>query len=297
LSRDAARHRPKTILQLLKQTEEYLERRGSQTPRLDAQVLLAHVLGIERIQLYVEYDRALAEPEIDTFRELVRRRATHEPVAYLVAHKEFWSHPFLVDKRALIPRPDTETVLIEIEHLYTQVPPDWIADIGTGSGCLACALLRMFPQGQAIATDQQTEALALAEENARALGVRERMELRCGDLLDPLLPRRVDLICANLPYIPTQQLNDLPDSVRRFEPLQALDGGPDGLTHIRRLVELSPQGLNPGAWLVLEVGADQSAEVCGLFNQAGFADVHTRRDLAGVERVVAGRLSPAPPTP
>jgi release factor glutamine methyltransferase len=289
LSRDAERQRPKTILQFLKQTEEYLGKRGSQTPRLDAQVLLAHALKIERIQLYIEYDRPLSVPEVDLFRELVRRRAAQEPVAYLVSQKEFWSLPFRVDHRVLIPRPDTETVLVEIEHLYANTAVHWFADIGTGSGCLACALLRMFPHSQAIAIDQQIDALQLAEENACTLGVRERMELLCGDLLTPLVPRRVDLICANLPYISTQQLNDLPDSVRRFEPLQALDGGPDGLTHIRRLVELSPQGLNPGAWLVLEVGDNQAAEVCSLFNRAGFAEVHIRRDLAGLERVVAGK--------
>ncbi len=292
MSRGATRQRPKTILQFLKQTEEYLGRHWSKTPRLDAQVLLAHALKIERVQLYIEYDRPLSGPEVNVFRELVRRRAQHEPVAYLVAQKEFWSLPFRVDTRALIPRPDTETILVEIERLYANADVHWFADIGTGSGCLACALLRMFPQSHGIATDQHVDALALADENAHALGVRERIELRCGDLLAPVLPRRVDLICANLPYIPTQQLKHLPDSVRHFEPWQALDGGPDGLTLIRRMVKMSPQGLNPGAWLVLEVGEDQAAEVCDLLNRAGFAEVHTRRDLAGIERVVAGRASP-----
>jgi release factor glutamine methyltransferase len=291
LSRDASRQRPKTILQLIQQTEEYLGQRGCPTPRLDAQVLLAHVLKIERIQLYVEYDLPVSVPEVDAFRELVRRRAKHEPVAYLVSQKEFWSLPFRVDKRALIPRPDTETVLVEIEQLYANAAPHQFADIGTGSGCLACVLLRMFPQSQAYAIDQQIEALALADENARALGVRERMELRCGDLLAPVLPQRMDLICANLPYIPTQELEHLPDSVRWFEPWQALDGGPDGLTHIRRLVQMSSQGLNPNAWLVLEVGDSQAPEVFNILNQTGFEEVHTQKDLAGIERVVAGKLS------
>lgn len=292
MSRPIARDRPKSILQLLKQTEDYLGRLGCPTPRLDAQVLLAHTLKLQRIQLYIEHDRPVAPDEIDVFRELVRRRAKHEPVAYLTSQKEFWSLPFRADRRALIPRPDTESILEEIEQLYCGMDVVSFADVGAGSGCLACALARMFPQSQGFAIDLHAEALRLADENARALEVRERLELLHGDLLTPLLPRRVDLICANLPYIPTPELENLPDSVRRFEPLEALDGGPDGLTYIRRVIETAPKGLNPGAWLVLEVGDGQATEVCCFFDRAGFVDVHTRKDLAGVERAVAGRLNP-----
>jgi release factor glutamine methyltransferase len=274
-----------TVLEVLNKADEYLAQNGCPAARLDAQVLLAHVLKTERVQLYVDYARPLCEEELSAYRKLIARRAKHEPVAYLVGEKEFWSLSFRVDPRVLIPRPDTETVLEAVGELPA---PRVFADVGTGSGCLLCALAGMFPDARGVGVDSDEQSLIVAQDNADHLGLSARVELRRGNLLEPLFGEEYDLICANLPYIPTGDLESLPPDIRLYEPLAALDGGPDGLESIRTLLGQLPRLSGCGA-LVLEVGAGQAPRVADLCAQAGFAQVDARRDLARIERVIVAK--------
>jgi len=262
---------------------------GCFTPRLDAEVLLAHVLGVDRCFLIREASREIGPCELDAFGALVRRRVAREPVAYLTGSREFWSYLVTTDSRALIPRPESETLIEEAAELFTAGKPMTFADIGCGSGCLAVTLGGIFTGSSGIACDIDPQALALARQNIEAANLTERVEARLGDLLDPLEGRRVDLICANLPYVPTGELATLVPEVRDFEPIRALDGGIDGLEQIRRLIRGAPDGLAPGGWLLVEVGAGQFAEVTRLCEAAGLEGVHTRRDLRGIQRMVAAR--------
>jgi len=278
---------PPTVLEVLNKADEYLTQKGCPAARLDAQVLLAHVLQTERVQLYIDHARPLCEEELSAYRRLVSRRAKHEPVAYLVGEKEFWSLPIRVDPRVLIPRPDTETVLEAVGELPA---PRVFADVGTGSGCLLCALAGMFPDARGVGVDSDRQALLVAKDNLDRLGLSDRVELRRGNLLEPLFDEEYDLVCANLPYIPTGDLESLPLDIRLYEPLAALDGGPDGLESIRTLLGQLPRLSGFGA-LVLEVGAGQATRVADLCVQAGFEQVDARHDLAGTERVIVAKRS------
>lgn len=282
-------HAPLRVLEVLTRAEGFLREHGAASARLDAQLLLAHVLDCDRVRLYVDYEKPLADGERSAYRELIRRRANGEPVAYLIGHREFWSLPLFVDARVLIPRPDSETLVEEAVALFGRQPPERFADVGTGSGCLAAALADCFPNARGLAVDRQAEALAVAAENFAALGQADRLEVRQGHLTEPLDAEAYDLVVANLPYIPSADLDALERDVREHEPLTALDGGPDGLTLIRDLIDSVGSRLSAGGWVLLEVGQGQAAEVVGLCESAGLAEVHTRSDLGGVQRVVAAR--------
>jgi release factor glutamine methyltransferase len=276
---------PPTVLEVLTKADEFLEQNGCPAARLDAQVLLAHVLKTERVQLYVDYARPLLKEELSAYRRLIARRAKREPVAYLTGEKEFWSLSFRVDPRVLIPRPDTETVLDAVGELPA---PETFADVGTGSGCLLCALAGMFPEARGVGVDSDEQALQVAQDNSDRLGLSDRVELRRGNLLEPLAGERFDLICANLPYIPSGDLQSLPPDIRLYEPLGALDGGPDGLESIRTLLGQLPRLKGCGV-LVLEVGAGQASAVVDLCAAAGLGQVYVRRDLAKIERVIVAK--------
>jgi release factor glutamine methyltransferase len=283
-----------TVLEVLERAEAFLRRQGCEPPRLDAQLLLAHVLECDRVRLYLDYAKPLADGERAAYRELIRRRANREPVAHLTGRREFWSLPLRVDARALIPRPDSETLIEQAQQLFGDAGPERFADVGTGSGCLAAALAHQFPRARGWAVDADADALALARENLRALGLDERVATACGDLDAPLGERRVELLCANLPYVPSAELDGLQPEVSRYEPRCALDGGADGLALLRRFVPRAAARLAPGGWLLLEVGRGQAAAVAGLCREAGLADIGRRPDLGGVERVVyARRVHPA----
>jgi len=281
-----------TVIEILGKAENYLKDHGCPNPRLDAGLLLAHVLSTDRVQLYVDYARPLQRRELDEFRQLAKRRAAREPVAYLTGTKEFWSMPFAVDRRVLIPRPDSETLLEEVLELFgpSDESPDFgFADVGTGSGCLACALAGTYANSSGVAIDRDDGALVVARINLESHGLAGRVELFRGDLLEPVIDRRFDLICANLPYIPSGELLSLSDDIRLHEPVAALDGGPDGLETIRRLIGQAPGCLAPGGWLLLEVGDGQAGEVSRQCQAAGLVEVHTRRDLSRIERVVVAK--------
>lgn len=259
---------PWTIGRLLTWTASYLKRHGSESPRLDAEVMLAHVLSWKRVELYTHFgDEAGADSRAD-FRDLVRRRAEGAPVAYLVGRKEFYSLPFQVSDAVLIPRPDSEFVVVEFLDRTRDLPSVRAVDVGTGSGCLAIAAVRQHPDARFVAIDISRAALDVAERNAAALNVADRIDFRLGDLLEPVAALEpFDVIVSNPPYIPTGEIERLEKGVRDYEPHIALDGGPDGLGVVRRLIGQAARHLKPGGHLILEIGDAQEEPVRSIIGQ------------------------------
>lgn len=277
-----------TVLKLLRWTADYFAGRGIDSPRLDAELLLADTLGLDRVGLYLNFERPLEGVELAAFREQVRRRAAREPLAYILGRAEFWSLPLKVAPAVLIPRADTE-LLVE-EALKRLSGAARVLDVGTGSGALAIALAHERPECAVTAIDVSTAALAVAAENARANEVAERIGFMAGDLA--ALPEGpFELIVSNPPYIPREDLAGLMPEVRDFEPRLALDGGTDGFDAYRALSRQAEATLAPGGWLLVEVGSGQAPAVRQLFIAAGLSEVFVAQDLAGIERVVGGRKS------
>jgi release factor glutamine methyltransferase len=271
-----------TPVDLVRWTTRYFAEHGVASPRLDAELLLAHVLGVERIGLYTAFDRPVEPRERERFRELVRERAQkRRPVAYLTGVREFWSRPFRVDDSVLIPRPDTETLVREA----IARAPRRVLEVGVGSGAVCGALALELPESTFVGTDLSDPALEIARQNLEALGVADRCELLCVDLVSG---GDYDALVSNPPYVPTGELAGLEPEVQH-EPREALDGGADGLDVIRRLVSAAPQVLRPGGWLLLEIGAGQGADVVALMQAEGLAEIELRPDFAGIERVAVAR--------
>ncbi len=292
---------PRTALAYLRRATEFLAARGVGTARLDAEVLLASVLATDRIGVYLRFDQPLAPREVDAYRELVRRRAAGEPVAYLIGSREFWSIPLAVTPDVLIPRPETELLveraLAVVAVAGTEAPaaptPRRILDLGTGSGALAIALARELPHALVTAVDVSPRAAAIAAANARRAGVADRVEVVVGSWTAALDPAtRFDVIVSNPPYVPTAELAALSAEVRA-EPVVALDGGDDGLAAYRALVPGAAAHLAPGGWLLVEVGVGQAEAVAAILVAAGLQGVAWHADLAGVSRVVAATAAVA----
>ena len=279
-----------TPLRLLAWTQGYFARGGVDAPRLTAEILLAHVLVCDRVRLYLDFDKPLAEDELAAFRELVRRRAAGEPTAHLTGKKEFLGRSFRIDARALIPRPETELVA---EAALEALPEGGAAlDLGTGSGCIAVSLALGRPGARVTAVELSPEALEVARSNAAALGA--ALELVAGDLYRPLpAERRFQVVVSNPPYVPSGDLPGLSREVRR-EPRLALDGGPEGLDVLRRVVAGAPAHLVPGGTLVVEIHEGHGDAAVQLCLGAGFASAELRRDFAGLPRYVVARLPAAP---
>ena len=280
-----------TPLRLLGWTQGWLAQKGVDAPRLTAELLLAHALGCDRVRLYLDFDKPLGDPELARFRELVRRRAEGEPTAYLTGVREFFGHRLSVDARVLVPRPETELLA---EAALAALPAGGAAlDLGTGSGALAIALALGRPGARVTAVDVSPGALEVARANAAALGA--AVELLAGDLFGPLPPgARYDVVVSNPPYLPTGELAGLQREVQR-EPRLALDGGPDGLAVLRRLVAEAPRWLAPGGALLLEMHESHEAALPALCLAAGFASAEARRDLAGLPRLTVARMAAAAP--
>ncbi|WP_432822015.1 peptide chain release factor N(5)-glutamine methyltransferase [Trichloromonas sp.] len=276
-----------TVLKILQWTAGYFKEKGIEGGRLDAEVLLANALGLDRVGLYLNFDRPLSADEQAVFRQQVSRRARREPVQYILGETEFWSLALRVSPDVLIPRADTE-VLVE-EALKKGAGACSLLDVGTGSGAIAVALASELPEARIEAVDLSSAALAVASDNARRHGVDGRIVFREADLYG-LNGGPFDLILSNPPYIPTGDMADLMPEVRDFEPQLALRGGDDdGLAAYRSLAAASARLLHPGGWLLVEVGIGQADAVRRLFEQAGLSELYVRDDYAGVPRVVGGR--------
>ncbi len=290
----AATAGPRTLLEFLQVTAKFLAGKGVDGARLDAELLLAEVLGLTRTQLYTNFERPLAEGEIARFRELVRRRAAREPVAYITGRREFWSLDFVVDRRVLVPRPETELLVeLAVEAVRARgVEHPLVADVGTGSGAIAVAIAKELPGARVVATDRSEAALEIAPANAGRHGVADRIEFRRGDGCDALAGAGpFDVVVSNPPYIRSAEMDSLAPEVREWEPRWALEAGSDGMSVTTPLVERAFALLAPGGSLLVEVGT-QAALVREAFERGGYGNVAVRRDLAGLERVVAGRRPP-----
>lgn len=282
---------PPTIADLLSKSAAWLGDKGCTSPRLDAELLLAEVLGMSRVDLYVKFDQPLIPSEIGSYREFIRRRAEGEPVAYILGRAYFHNLEIKVNGSVLIPRPETEHLVeAAIEFLMEgdwPSPPE-VLDLCTGSGAIAIAIVKGFPEADITASDASGEALALAAENATLTGVAPRIRFIQSDLFEDIDPvATYDLIVANPPYISAEEWEGLPRDVREFEPREALYGGTDGLDFYRLLAEQAPQQLKPYGGLVLETGSTQAAAVSEMLEASGhFKTVGVFQDYAGLDRVV-----------
>ena len=274
-----------TVLEVLTAATDYLGKQGVESPRLNAEHLLAHVLGKKnRIELYLEFERPLGEKDRAPLRDLVRQRAEGRPLQHLLGTIEFLGYSFVTDARALIPRPETEQL---VELVLAGGEFTRLLDVGTGSGVIALSLALNRPPAQVSGCDISLAALTLAGENAARLGLAERVRFIESDLLANI-SGPVDVIVANLPYIPKGDIEGLSREVRH-DPVLALDGGPDGMDLLRRLAETAPGVLSPGGMLALEIGHDQSLRVSELLKLHNFRDIIAHRDYQNMERFLIAR--------
>ena len=275
-----------SLLEVLKGASEFLGKQGVESPRLNAEHLLAHVLNLKRMDLYLQFDRPLGETERAPLRDLIRRRGSGIPLQHLLGTMEFCGRTFKSDARALIPRPETEQ-LVERALTYTNLASNnsSILDVATGSGIIPLTLALERPDAVIIAADISPEALTLARENAALLGV-DRIIFHEADLIPASLSdKSIDLITANLPYIPSAEISTLSREVQH-DPLLALDGGADGLDLIRRLVPMAFERLAPGGHLLLEIGINQSEEVVNCLAGHNYRDITALPDYQGILRFI-----------
>jgi release factor glutamine methyltransferase len=279
---------PETVplLEVLRGTERYLADRGVENPRLNAEHLLAHALGLKRMELYLQFDRPLSEAERAPLRDLVKRRGAREPLQHVLGTAEFHGRTFACDKRALVPRPETEQLVELVVELAKANSAPTLLDIGTGSGVIALTLALEIPSATVHATDLSPDALALAADNATRHALTDRVTLHQADLLPPG-DTKFDLIIANLPYIPADEIAALSPEVRH-DPVSALDGGPDGLDLVRRIIDTAPDRLAPGGALLLEIGAGQADAVNALLSARKFRDISVRPDYQNIPRFAVG---------
>ena len=280
----------KSVTDILKAATTQLEERGTDSPRLDAEILLAHVLGWRRLSLYVDSDKILPLESILRFNELITRRLKKIPVAYLTGTKDFMGLSFAVNENVLIPRPETELLTEFVgEYLRGLGGEVTFADLGAGSGAICISILKFVKSARAATVDISAEALEVAKFNAQKFHVDDRIEFFQGDLFSPLEGKIFNAIVSNPPYIPTNELETLQAEVKK-EPRTALDGGEDGLNFYRQIISGAPKFLISGGLLAVEVGINQASPVKTLMEHKNFIDVEIFKDLAGIERVVAGFL-------
>jgi release factor glutamine methyltransferase len=279
-----------TIQRLLNWITEYLTQKNVDAPRLSAELLLSNLLGLKRIELYTQYNKPVAPEQLEQLRGLVKRAGQHEPVAYLVGKTEFYSIEFEVSPDCLIPRPETELLVQRaIEFLRRRTGPHLVCDLCTGCGVIAVAVAKNVPDARAIATDISEPALGVAAKNVEKHKLQDRIELRHGDLFEPLVPQLdlFDVIACNPPYVSAAEYEALDQNVKDYEPRLALHAGPDGLDLYRRISEKVDQFLKPDGILLLEIGYQQGAAVRELLDRTGaFAEIRIEKDLQRHDRLV-----------
>lgn len=278
-----------TITKLHEWTGKYLN------SRLEAEILLAYSLKLKRIELYTNHKRVLNEKELADFKKLIQRRKQGEPIAYITGTQPFMSLEFFVDRSVLIPRPETEKLvevaIDHISHITPHISHLTISDIGTGSGAIAISLAKYLPEIKVIGIDTSPDAINIAQKNAEHHKVTDRCEFEIGDLLEPL-KEKIDLIVSNPPYIPTKVIETLETDVKDWEPIQALDGGVDGLDYIRKLINQAPDYMNSNGRLLIEIGFDQGEKVKSLAENSGkYKEIGIIKDLNGKERIIKAVLA------
>jgi release factor glutamine methyltransferase len=275
-----------TVLEVLQSTAIYFKKRKIDNPRLNVEHLLAHVLNRKRLELYLEFERELDEADLKPLRDLVRRRGEGEPLQHLLGTVEFCGHTFLCDKRAMVPRPETEE-LVEFVKSEIRNPKSEILDVGTGSGVIALSLAAQFPEAEVRAVDVSDDALALAGENAARLGLSERVRFAKGNLFDAI-ESDFDLIVANLPYVSTQDRQSLSREVLH-DPEAALFAGERGDELLRQLIEQAGTRLRPGGLLAMEIGIGQSAALLSFLAEKNYHDIESKNDYSSTPRFLFAR--------
>jgi release factor glutamine methyltransferase len=277
-----------TVLEVLQATTAYFKKRNIESSRLNAEHLLAYVLGRNRIELYLEFERVLTESELTPLRDLMKRRAEGEPLQHLLGTVEFCAHVFLCDKRAMVPRPETEQLVeLLISTLKSQVTNPRILDVGTGSGVIALSLAASFPEAEILAVDISDDALALARENAAKLDLSNRVQFLKSDLLQNV-GGSFDLVVANLPYISTKVRHTLSREVLH-DPVIALFAGLTGDELVRDLIAQAAPRLRPGAMLALEIGIGQGEALLSALAEKNYRDIASKNDYSGVKRFLFAR--------
>ena len=277
-----------TVLEVLQSTTGYFHKRNIDNPRLNAEHLLAHVLGRKRIDLYLEFERRLPESELAPLRELVKRRGSGEPLQHLLGTVEFCGHSFRCDKRALVPRPETEQLVeLLISHFKSEIAYSRMVDVGTGSGVIALTLAAEFPKAEIVGADISEDALMLARENAERLDLADRVQFLRSNLLEGVLPG-LGVIIANLPYVSTEDRQNLSREVLH-DPEVALFAGACGDELVRQLIAQAPSWLQPGGILAMEIGIGQSEPLLVALAEKNYRDILTEKDYSGVIRFLFAR--------
>ncbi len=290
---EAAAEKRWTVLELLNWTKGYFAEKGIESPRLDAEVLLAHALGIERLRLYLDFEKPVAAAERTAFRELVKRRAEERiPVAYLVGEKEFWSLTLSVSPDVLVPRPDTEVLVEAMLSRFGDIEAELRGfDLGTGSGAIALALASERPKARIVATDRSEAALEVARGNADRHGLADRVRFVAGDAFEPVAGERFDFIVSNPPYVsPADEAKLAPELAH--EPRAALFADADGTALLRTIAAEAASFLEPGGWLGVELAPEQAGFMTDALDEGGFESVEAHRDLGGRVRALTARLAP-----
>jgi len=280
-----------TVGRLIRWAAEYLAGKGSESPRLDGELLLARALEKRRLDLYLDFDRPLVAGELQAFKALLQRRLDREPMAYITGRKGFYNLELKVGSGALVPRPETELLVEAALALLDKEAEDRVLDLGTGCGPIVLSLAAERPKLHLAATDISPRALDWARANAVETGLAERVEFLLGDLFEPLAGRVFDLIVTNPPYVAEAEYPGLAPEIVRHEPAEALVSGPEGLDFIRALAAGVRDHLRPGGWLLTEIGAGQAERVLSLFPEGLWTDREALLDLAGIQRVIKARLA------
>ena len=274
-----------TVLEIIKKTTDFFAAKGIESARLNAELLIGHALGLKRMALYLQFERLLSEPELEKLRGLVRRRGQREPLQYIVGETEFFGLKLKTDRRALIPRPETE-LLVENIVALSEIPPVELLDLGTGSGAIALALATAFPSARVTAVDSSEDALTLASENAASLASAERIVFVRSNWFQGIPSEgKFDLIVANPPYLSAAETVATEPEVKGHEPISALTAAEEGLADLREIITRAPAFFSStGGMIALETGIDQHAELIKLATAAGFRRTESRKDMTGRDR-------------
>ena len=281
-----------TIIKILQWTTSYFRSNEIDSPRSTAEILLAHTLGLKRIDLYLRYDQPLVRSELDCFRALIKRRINREPVAYIIGLKGFWNMELSVEREVLIPRPETECIVEEALSALSKgsfYSPKRVLEVGTGSGAIILALASERPEHNYFASDISVKAVFVALKNTEKQGLDKKICFFCGNWFLPLKEkcRLFDMVLSNPPYIRKDDIKSLQPEISRFEPLAALDGGEDGLCQIRNIIGSVHRFLNSGGYLIIEIGHGQKEAVYKIAEETGcYQDMHIRKDYSGFDRIV-----------
>ncbi|MFA6289157.1 MAG: peptide chain release factor N(5)-glutamine methyltransferase [Opitutaceae bacterium] len=275
------------LLEVIQKTADFFAKKNVESPRLTAELLIGHALGLKRMQLYLQFERVLSEAELESIRPLVKRRGQREPLQYILGETEWSGLRLKVDRRALIPRPETE-LLVELIPSFVTIPPSAILDLGTGSGVIALALAKLYAGAQVLAVDRSDEALALARENADVLGLAGQVTFLRSNWFEAMSAGGAgyDLIVSNPPYLTQDETEAAEPEVRTHEPVSALTSEDAGMADLRKIIVGAPTFLKPAGVLALETGITQHAALKALLEATGFTRIESRQDLTGRDRFV-----------